>query len=203
MKKIVWFGIGFLFFTSLLSDFAAGANSLPGGFGKARWGMTQQELMAAYQIKLLPPKRLDDTGPWAIQGPAPGELTVSGAALGESDIRTVSLGFHPEWGLTIIHIRFRDANKPGEVETLLPKWTGAYGKPKELLPGPKVIWEDGVTHIEMTYHTVSPRHPTPSDHVALVLWNIPLMDKITATEEAPSIPDVEKLVPMQEPHLEK
>ncbi|MBI3805717.1 MAG: hypothetical protein HY282_18350 [Nitrospirae bacterium] len=194
MKKIALLG-GLLFLFVWLAGVATAA--LPTGFGKARWGMTEQELLAAYDIQLSPPKRMDDTGPWAIEGPAPGELTVSGTAFGEPNVRSISLGFHPEWGLTIIHVRFRDANKPGEIETLLPKWTGSYGKPKEQLPGPKVIWEDNVTHIEMTYHTVSPRHPTPSDHVALVLWNIPLMDKITASEAPPRPPDVETLAPVE------
>jgi len=176
--------------------------ALPSGFGKATWGMTQPEFMSIYQVQLSPPKHMNDTGPWAVQGPAPGELTVSGGALGEPDIRSVSLGFHPKFGLTIIHVRFRDTNNPGELEALLPKWAGGYGKPKEQRPGPTVIWEDEKTHIELTYHTVSPRHPTPSDHMALVLWSIPLMEKIEASGEAPHVPDVEKLVPMEEPHLE-
>lgn len=187
----------------LLASVELNAAALPSGFGKATWGMTQQEFLSAYKIRIKPPEEVSDSGPWAVQGPAPGEMTVSGSAVGESDIRSISLGFHPKWGLTIIHVRFRDTNKPGELEKLLPKWAGSYGKPKEQRPGPTVIWEDEKTHIELTYHTVSPRHPTPSDHLALVLWNIPLMEKIEASGEEPSIPDVEKLVPMQEPHLEK
>ncbi|MFY9268198.1 MAG: hypothetical protein WAO55_00445 [Candidatus Manganitrophaceae bacterium] len=198
LKVVLFFSL-FLF---LGVEVAAGLStiSLPAGFGKARWEMTQPELVTAYRIQLTPPKRADDTGPWAVQGPAPGELTVSGTMIGEPDIRSVSFGFHPKWGLVIIHIRFRDANKPGELESLLTKWAGSYGKPKEQLSGPTVIWEDEKTHIEMTYHTVSPRHPTPSDHMALVLWSIPLMEKIEGSKEAVPLPDVEKLAPMEAPH---
>lgn len=185
----------------LTAGVEAGA-ALPPGFGKATWGMTQPEFMSAYQVRLAPPKHTHDNEPWAVQGPAPGELTVSGGTLGEPDIRSVSLGFHPKFGLTIIHVRFRDTNNPGELEALLPKWAGAYGKPKEQRPGPTIVWEDEKTHIELTYHTVSPRHPTPSDHLALVLWSIPLMDKIEALDEEGRLPDVEKLVPLQEPHLQ-
>lgn len=200
MKKSVKF-ISILIF--LVAGVEVEAAALPPGFGKATWGMTQQEFMSAYKIQLIPPKHMSDAGPWAVQGPAPGELTVSGGAMGEADIRSVSLGFHPEWGLTIIHVRFRDTNNPGEMERLLPKWAGSYGKPKEQLPGPTVIWENETTHIELTYHTVSPRHPTPSDHLALVLWSVPLMKKIEASGEEAHIPDVEKLVPMEEPHLQE
>ncbi|TAK06244.1 MAG: hypothetical protein EPO39_09410 [Candidatus Manganitrophaceae bacterium] len=199
MKKVLLMWSLYL----LMAGGPAGAAALPSGFGKATWGMTQPEFMSVYKVQLIPPKQMNDIGPWAVQGPAPGELTISGAVLGEPEIRSISLGFHPTLGLTIIHVRFRDTNKPGEMERLLPKWAGAYGKPKEQLPGPKVIWEDQQTHIELTYHTVSPRHPTPSDHLALVLWSVPLMEKIETIGEEPHIPDVEKLVPMQEPHLEK
>ncbi|WDT75199.1 MAG: hypothetical protein MPW16_18280 [Candidatus Manganitrophus sp.] len=198
MKKSITFMTMILLFTIGVEAEAA----LPSGFDKATWGMTQPEFMSAYQVHLAPPKHMNDTGPWAVQGPAPGELTVSGGALGEPDIRSVSLGFHPKFGLTIIHVRFRDTNNPGELEALLPKWAGAYGKPKEQRPGPTIIWEDEKTHIELTYHTVSPRHPTPSDHLALVLWSIPLMDEIEALDEEGHVPDVEKLVPLQEPHLQ-
>ncbi|MDC4205600.1 MAG: hypothetical protein MPW17_06970 [Candidatus Manganitrophus sp.] len=135
-------------------------------------------------------------------GPGPRRVDRFRGALGEPDIRSVSLGFHPKFGLTIIHVRFRDTNNPGELEALLPKWAGAYGKPKEQRPGPTIVWEDEKTHIELTYHTVSPRHPTPSDHLALVLWSIPLMDEIEALDEEGHVPDVEKLVPLQEPHLQ-
>ncbi len=196
-KKVKWIAMIFLLAAGVEAEAA-----LPSGFGKATWGMTQQEFMSVHKVQLAPPKQMNDAGPWAVQGPAPGELTVSGGALGEPDIRSVSLGFHPELGLTIIHVRFRDTNHPGELEKLLPKWGGPYGKPKEQRPGPTIIWEDEKTHIELTYHTVSPRHPTPSDHLALVLWSIPLMEKIEASEEEAHIPDVEKLVPLQEPHLQ-
>jgi len=199
MKKII--GSIFIFF--LLSYQSASA-ALPTGFGKAVWGMTESELLSLYQIGLNPPKSANDDGVWAVEGPAPGELTVSGTALGETEIRSVSFGFHPKWGLSIIHIRFKEAKKKGELERLLPKWAGQYGPPKEQLPGPKVIWEDGVTHIELTYHIVSPIHPTPSDHLAMVLWSIPLMDKIEASEPPTpnaDAPDVEKLEPMKKPHL--
>lgn len=197
-KNVKWMVMLFLLAAGVEAEAA-----LPSGFGKATWGMTQPEFMAVYQVQLAPPKHMNDTGPWAVQGPAPGEMTVSGGALGEPDIRSVSLGFHPEFGLTIIHVRFRDTNSPGELEKLLPKWAGAYGKPKEQRPGPTIIWEDEKTHIELTYHTVSPRHPTPSDHLALVFWSIPLMEKIESTGEEPHIPDVEKLVPLPEPHRQE
>lgn len=156
---------------------AAEAASLPTGLGKATWGMTEPELISLYRITLAPPQSESAEGAWAVEGPAPGELTVSGEALGDSEARSVSFGFHPEWGLSIIHVRFKGIERPSSLDGLLSKWTARYGPPKERLPGPKVIWEDAVTHIELTYHVVSPLHPTPSDHFALVLWSIPLMEK--------------------------
>lgn len=178
--------------------------TLPGGFGKTVWGMSWEEVITTYQVKLVPPKSADPGGIWAIQGPAPGELTVSGEALGEPEVRSVSFGIHPKWGLVIAHVRFKNTNDPSHVEKLLPKWTAEYGAPKEKRPGPKVIWEDDETHIELTYHTVSLRHPTPSDHLAIVLWSIPLMDKLDDQETGlQHVPDVEKLEPMQELHKKK
>ena len=197
MKKIIWGGL-FLFLFQAVPAPAEGP-SLPPGFGKATWGMTSQELFSVYKIALAPPKGGAAEGPWAVEGPAPGELTVSGAALGEKEVRSISFGFHPQWGLSIIHIRFKEMEAASVPETLLPKWTARYGAPKERAPGPKMIWEDGLTHIELTVHRISPRHPTPSDHLALVLWSIPLMEKIgfsgedeppPATEEEPSQPHV-------------
>jgi hypothetical protein len=152
--------------------------SLPNGFGKATWGMTQEQLLSVYQIALAPPESGSGEGIWAVEGPAPGELTVSGAALGEAEIRSVSYGFHPKWGLAIIHIRLKGPDSPAAFEAVLPKWTARYGSPKERLEGPKAVWEDGETHIELTVHRVSPIHPAPTDHLAVVLWSIPLMDKI-------------------------
>lgn len=180
------------------------AAPLSSGFGKATWGMTEKEIIAVYQIVLEPPKSADPGGVWAFVGPAPGELTVSGEALEESEIRSVSFGIHPKWGLAIVHVRFKDTNDPNYVEKLLPKWTSRFGPPKARKPGPKIIWEDEQTHVELTYHTVSPRHPSPTDHLAIVLWSIPLMEKIEAeeTEPAPQ-PDVEKLEPMKELHKKK
>lgn len=177
---------------------------LPDGFGKTRWGMSLDEVITTYQVKLIPPKSADPGGIWAVEGPAPGELTVSGEALGEPEVRSVSFGIHPKWGLVIAHVRFKNTNDPTYVEKLLPKWTAAYGAPKEQRPGPKVIWEDAETHIELTYHTVSLRHPTPSDHLAIVLWSIPLMEKLDTQETGREhTPDVEKLEPMKELHKEK
>ncbi len=195
-----------LFFFMALPEnaIAKEAPSLLKGFGKVTWGMSLEEVIAAYQVVLKMPKRADPGGIWAFEGPADGELTVSGEALGEADIRSVSFGIHPKYGLSIAHIRFKDANDPNYVEKLLPKWTARLGPPKEQLPGPKVIWRAGDTHIELTYHTVSPRHPTPSDHLAIVNWHIPLMEKIEAERpDEPMLPDVEKLAPMRRRHREK
>lgn len=180
----------------------AEGESLPTGFGKATWGMTKQEIFSSYQIVLASPKSEEAEGVWAVEGPAPGELTVSGEAIGEKEVRSVSFGIHPTLGLSLIHVRFKDTNSPTSLQTLIPKWTARYGPPKEKLPGPRVVWEDPVTHIELTYHTVSPRHPTSSDHLAIVLWSIPRMEKIEA-EANVQLPDVEKLDPMRVPHKEK
>jgi hypothetical protein len=180
----------------------AEAVSLPAGFGKAAWGMTKQEIISSYQIVMVPPKSEAAEGIWAVEGPAPGELTVSGEAIGEKDVRSVSFGIHPALGLSLIHIRFKDTNSPSHLQTLIPQWTARYGPPKEKLPGPRVVWEDPTTHIELSYHTVSPRHPTSSDHLAIVLWSIPRMEKIE-TEGNLQLPDVEKLNPMLAPHKEK
>jgi len=194
--------IGFLLGLSLVLSMTPRSEgaTLPTGFGKTSWGMTMEDIIASYQIAMLPPTSTDAAGIWAVEGPAPGELTVSGEALGEVEVRSVSFGVHPEWGLAIAHVRFKDTNNPSHVERLLPKWTAKFGPPKERRPGPKIIWEDAETHIELTYHTVSLRHPTPSDHLAIVYWSIPLMEKITSSEEAPPRPDVEKLEPMKELH---
>jgi hypothetical protein len=156
---------------------SAGA-PLPNGFGKATWGMTETQFLSAYRIVLAPPESGSGEGVWAVEGPAPGELTVSGAALGEGEIRSVSFGFHPKWGLAIIHIRLKGPDSPEAFDAVLPKWTARYGSPKERLDGPKAVWEDGATHIELTIHRVEPLHPAPTDHLAVVLWSIPLMDKI-------------------------
>jgi len=199
-KKKTWFWI-VLFWMGLQSG-AAGAASLAEGFGKARWGMSEEDVLSNYGITLKPPERSDPGGVWAVSGPAEGELTVSGEALGEPEVRSVSFGIHPRWGLAIIHVRFNDTNDPGALDILLPKWTARFGPPKERKPGPKVIWEDAESHVELTYHTVSPRHPTPSDHLAIVLWSIPLMDKIEAEEREHRLPDVEMLAPMPAPHKE-
>ncbi len=182
---------------------AAEAASLAEGFGKARWGMSEEEVLSVYGVVLAQPKRADPSGVWAVSGPAEGELTVSGEALGEPEVRSVSFGIHPKWGLAIIHVRFNDTNDPGYVEKQLPKWEARFGPPNERKPGPKIIWEDAASHVELTYHTVSPRHPTPSDHLAIVLWSIPLMEKIEAEGIEPRLPDVEMLAPMPAPHKEK
>jgi len=180
------------------------AATLSPGFGKARWGMTEQEIIEAYGIVLALPKSADPGGVWAFTGPAPGELTVSGEALGEPEVRSVSFGIHPKWGLALAHVRFKDTNNPNYVEKLLPKWIARFGRPKAKKPGPKIIWEDESSHVELTYHTVSPRHPSPTDHLAIVLWSIPLMEKIEAEQTAPlTAPDVEKLEPMKVPHKKK
>lgn len=201
MKKIIWTALLF-FWIALGSNVSAAA--LPGGFGRVTWGMTKEEIVALYRIEMIPPKNVDAEGIWAVDGPAPGELTVSGEAIGEEEVRSVSFGIHPELGVVIIHVRFKDKDSPKHVENLLPKWTSLYGPPKERLSGPRIIWEDATTHVELTYHTVSPSHPTSSDHMAIVLWNIPLMDKIDAeSEELHHVPDVEKLIPMEEPHKEE
>ncbi len=174
------------------------------GFGQSTWGMNQEEILLAHQVSLKTPTSRDASGIWAIVGPAPGELTISGEALGEIEVRSVSYGIHPKWGLAIIHVRFKDTNDPGYVEKQLPLWIARFGEPTERKPGPKVIWEDVQTHIELTYHTVSLRHPTPSDHLAIVLWSKPLMEKIEAEGiETTRQPDVEKLEPMKELHKEK
>lgn len=156
----------------------AASASLPNGFGKATWGMTKSDLIAQYRIVINPPDEPTAGGVWAVEGPAPGELTVSGEGLGEAEFRSVSFGIHPKWGLAIIHVRFKERLGGAPLDGLVAKWTSRYGPPKERVAGPKLIWEDGATHIELTYHIVSPLHPTPSDHLALVLWSIPLMDKI-------------------------
>ncbi len=186
--------------TALAKD----APSLKQGFGKVKWGMNREEVISAYQVVLKNPLTPEPGGIWAFEGPSQGELTVSGEALGEKDIRSVSFGIHKKYGLVIAHIRFNNANDPGFVDKLLPKWTARLGQPKERLPGPKVVWIVGDTHIELTYHTVSPRHPTPSDHLAIVHWNIPLMEKVELEKpEIPFIPDVEKLQPMPKQHQKK
>ncbi|GEM_PF-1927499 len=177
------------------------APSLKAGFGKVTWGMSADEVIAAYEIVMKMPERADPGGIWAYEGPSDGELTVSGEALGEADIRSVSFGIHEKYGLSIVHIRFKDANDPDFVQKLLPKWTARLGKPKAQLRGPKVIWEIDETYIELTYHTVSPRHPSPSDHLAIVNWHMPSLEKIqTGKSEKPFMPDVERLRPMQRPH---
>jgi len=174
------------------------------GFGPSTWGMNQEEVLTATQVILNPPTSSDASGIWAIVGPAPGELTISGEALGEAEVRSVSYGIHPQWGLAIIHVRFKDTNDPDYVEKQLPRWIDRFGEPTERKPGPKVIWEDAQSHIELTYHTVSLRHPTPADHLAIVLWSKPLMEKIEAEEiETTRQPDVEKLEPMRELHKKK
>jgi len=198
MMRIHLFTLLLLFFFPFSAVQAA---SLSPGFGKTRWGMTEQEIVAAYNIVLAPPKSADPGGVWAFVGPAPGELTVSGEALEEPEVRSVSFGIHRKWGLAITHVRFKNTNDPKFVEKLLPKWITHFGTPKAKKPGPKIIWEDSETHVELTYHTVSPRHPSPTDHLAIVLWSIPLMDKIDAEQAGPlTFPDVEKLAPMQELH---
>lgn len=177
------------------------AQSLSPGFGKTVWGMERQEIVDLYQIELKQPESADPGGVWAFFGPAEGEFTVSGEALGEPDVRSVSFGIHPKWGLGIAHVRFKNTNDPKFIEKLLPKWIGRFGPPKERKPGPKIIWEDAETHVELTYHTVSPRHPSPTDHLAIVLWSIPLMEKIESESMDPVVlPDVEKLEPMKELH---
>lgn len=179
------------------------APSLKAGFGKVSWGMNMAEVIAAYEIVMQMPKNRDPGGIWAYEGPSDGELTVSGEALGEVDIRSVSFGIHEKYGLSIVHIRFKDANDPDYVEKLLPKWTARLGKPKAQLRGPKVIWEVGETYIELTYHKVSPKHPSPSDHLAIVNWSMPRLEKIqTEKSEKPFMPDVERLRPMRRPHKE-
>lgn len=199
MKRFSW--ILLLFF--LILPPPATSETLPIGFGKTTWGMTKEELLTIYQIEITHPKTAEASGNWAVIGPAPGEVTVSGTALGEEEIRSVSFGFHPKWGLSVIHVRFADTNAPREMEKLLPKWTASYGPPKEQLPDPKVIWEDTTTHIELTYHVVTPRHPSPSDHMALVLWSILLMDRIGKEGGTAHVPDVDKLQSMEVPHTEK
>ncbi len=179
------------------------APSLKTGFGKVTWGMSLEEVVSAYQITMKMPQRTDPGGIWAFKGPSDGELTVSGEALGEVDIRSVSFGIHEKYGLSIVHTRFRDANDPKFVEKLLPKWTARLGKPKAQLRGPKVIWEIGETYIELTYHTVSRKHPSPSDHLAIVNWDMPRLEKIQNEKpEEPFMPDVERLRPMRRPHKE-
>lgn len=174
------------------------------GFGKSSWGMNKDEILSAHQVILKSPTSSDASGIWAIEGPAPGELTISGEALGEPDVRSVSYGVHPKWGLAIIHVRFKETNDPGHVEKQLPLWSARFGEPTERKPGPKIIWEDEQTHIELTYHTVSLRHPTPADHLAIVLWSKTLMAKIEAEGiDTTRQPDVEKLEPMKQPHKEK
>ncbi len=196
--------IALVFFTLPSISEAKEAPSLLKGFGKVTWGMNMEEVVAAYQIAFKMPQHSHAGGIWAFEGPADGELTVSGEALGEADIRSVSFGIHPKYGLSITHIRFKDANDPDFVDQLLPKWTKRLGPPKERLPGPRVLWRVGDTHIELTYHTVSVRHPTPSDHLAIVNWDIPLMEKIEAEKpDEPILPDVEKLAPMLRQHREK
>lgn len=198
-----------IFLTLVLCVFSLGfaeakeAPSLKTGFGKVTWGMSLEEVISAYQIVMLMPKSRDPGGIWAFEGPSDGELTVSGEALGEADIRSVSFGIHPKYGLSIVHTRFKDANDPKFVDRLLPKWTARLGKPKAQLRGPRVIWEIGETYLELTYHTVSRKHPSPSDHLAIVNWNIPRLKKIqTEKSEKPFMPDVERLRPMRRPHKE-
>lgn len=201
MKKTAWMlFVLFIMSGSMVTE--VGAAALPTGFGKAAWGMTKEEIISSYQIVIAPPKSEAAEGIWAVEGPAPGELTVSGEAIGEKEVRSVSFGVHPKHGLSLIHIRFKDTNSPTHLQTLIPKWTSRYGPPTEQLPGPRVVWEDPTTHIELSYHTVSPRHPTSSDHLAIVLWSISRMEKITAEGEE-HLPDVEKLNPMRELHKEK
>lgn len=181
----------------------AEAAPLAAGFGKATWGMTLDEIVSVYQIQLIQPKSAVAEGIWAVLGPAPSELTVSGEALDEAEVRSVSFGIHPKLGLAIIHVRFKDTNDPAYLDKLLPKWTARFGTPKERKPGPKIIWEDEASHVELTYHTVSLRHPTPSDHLAIVLWSIPLMDRIEAEGMEARPPDVDTLEPMKELHKKK
>lgn len=204
-KTALWFcSIFYLLIFFLGSIHVAQASSPITGFGKSAWGMTQAEILSAHQVILKSPTSNDASGIWAVKGPAPEELTISGEALGEMDIRSVSYGVHPLWGLAIIHVRFKDANDPDHVEKQLPKWAARFGEPTSRKPGPKIIWEDAQTYIELTYHTVSLRHPTPADHLAIVLWSKNLMAKIEAEEIDPSkLPDVEKLEPMKQLHKEK
>ncbi len=190
-------------FFALNPAVAKEAPSLKTGFGKVTWGMSLEEVVSAYNVVMKMPERRDPGGIWAFEGPSDGELTVSGEALGEADIRSVSFGIHPKYGLTIVHTRFKDANDPNFVDKLLPKWTARLGKPKAQLRGPKVIWEIGETYIELTYHTVSRKHPSPSDHLAIVNWNMPRLEKIqNEKSEKPFMPDVERLRPMRRPHKE-
>jgi len=175
MKHALWLTV-LIAFIIPLRGYSAG--SLQKGYGRATWGMSRDEFLSVYQMVLTSPRTSTPEGVWAVEGPAPGELTVSGVAIGEEQIRSVSLGFHPKWGLSIIHIRLNKPLSPASLDTLIPLGIARYGPPQERLPGQKVVWEDGVTHIEYTIHRVSPLHSTPSDHLAIVLWSISLMSKI-------------------------
>jgi hypothetical protein len=165
----------------LVAQAAQGSVSLPPGFGKARWEMTPAQFLKAYQLALTLPKSARPEGVWAVEGPSPGEITVSGEGLGDEEIRSASFGFHPTWGLAIIHVRFKESPSGLPLEKLLPEWTDRYGPPKEKQPD-KFVWENGVTHIELTFHLVSERHPSPSDHLAMVFWSIPIREKIEAEQ---------------------
>ena len=160
----------------------AGQGALPNGYGKATWGMSRAELLSAYRIVLAPPPEANGEGVWAVEGPSPGELTVSGAAIGEEEVRSVSFGFHPRWGLTIVHVRLKQAQPSQSLESWLRKEAARYGPPTAQEPGSKAAWENGTTHLELTFHRVSPLHPSPSDHLALVLWSVALRSKIEAEE---------------------
>jgi hypothetical protein len=180
VKRVIWIIVPSILF---LGHAAQASVSLPHGFGKARWEMTPPEFLKAYQLALTLPKSARPEGIWAVEGPSPGEITVSGAGLGDEAIRSASFGFHPTHGLAIIHVRFKERPSALPLEKVLPAWTDRYGPPKERQPD-KFVWEDGGTHIELTFHLVSESHPSPSDHLAIVLWSIPIREKIDAEQES-------------------
>ncbi len=155
---------------------AAYGRDLPQGFGKVRWGMGPAEVMKAYNLALVPPASPEGTGPWAVIGPGPDEVTASGAALGDNQLRSVSFGFHPEKGLGAVHVRFSDALRALSFPDALKKIEQQYGPPDRIESGSKAIWEDGRTHLEFTYHRVSQTKPTPKDHFALVVWDRSIAD---------------------------
>lgn len=173
---------------------------LPRGYGKALWGMKMEEVIRLYNIELRPPSTLDGvrSEAWAVIGPAPEELTVSGRLLGDPEVRSVSFAFHPRHGLAVIHVRFLEELRSVPFDEFRTKLIHRFGEPKEInedvelrghgdvvFRSPQIIWEDTETHLELNFHRILGGRDAHLDHYALVIWSKPIKAQVEA-EQSPS-----------------